>query len=1002
MSQDSGRDYDTQSLTASVTDYPMENGRRYHKYHEGSYIYPNDEQELDRLDMQHHMLKLVNDGRLFFAPLQSPRRILDIGTGSGIWPIEMASVFPQSEIIGTDLSPVQPTEVPENVHFLVDDAIDDDWLWDADHFDMIHTAHLSGGFPSFKDLLRKIFKHLKPGGYAECHEFDTKPKCDDGTMPPDDPETFSTYPLQDWCELNTRSGQTADPPRQFRIAHRMARWMREVGFVDVQERVTKVPTNTWPSDPHQRNIGSWNETNWLEALSGWSYKSFTALGWSKPEIEVFLVDVRKAIQNHGQRRYESRVPGPLEARRRLARRRNTALAGIVGSGPLDGIECLFGRNGREHMKWSDSQSRKAPFDVRAAIATQAPFLDETDPPSEHDGPGSWSVVQEMTSKPSHDQTFDDLLGKCRTIDDARDLVRQLRIDIQRQPIYSRRIFCQLLSLAALGRSAIDEAAIFLEDPYLNTQGADNYLCAVQHIAAHQAVLGVPRTLLSTIDRALELGQISPPELHEIIKTLPEVFTTGSGEVESREPSLVDLYGQFWGAIGRCDVYGYADLSEEILDAWLETLLTDRSHKALLMAKDILLTTTAADVASPWVPLFITQWLKSSDGSRFRPKGDYANAILNKFTPETISTHIISITESLMTGERRDLLERWQHCLQRLRDIDTVVATTVWTNIKSSDGEPLRDSTEMPHRHQIIARVWALRTLSQNLPQRALWMQDPRATDKPISNLLHQYENILEKKLETGFLADFMESIQDLGIPYNGLLMLAVDLKTGKTLTSTTRQLLGELESSKVSFADTFTDLRAYNSMSSHFFSSYEKMAQNIDVTCPSFVQQAIHLARTGDAPSVWTLIRLLRCHTPLKIALAKSWQPIPDPSAKALVRYYPEARTAGCPDPHLTLEMIHVLAVSFSCSEKLTPRRSYELVRWLYAFLMKHNAPVKPAVVRALYHAGVVRFRRSGRRVARKRYDFIMQLVEEVEGPEVAETLKAPHQLGQFLPEKSF
>jgi hypothetical protein len=53
------------------------------------YPYPNDEQELDRLDMQHHMFKLINNGRLFLAPLKGPKRILDIGTGTGIWPIEM-------------------------------------------------------------------------------------------------------------------------------------------------------------------------------------------------------------------------------------------------------------------------------------------------------------------------------------------------------------------------------------------------------------------------------------------------------------------------------------------------------------------------------------------------------------------------------------------------------------------------------------------------------------------------------------------------------------------------------------------------------------------------------------------------------------------------------------------------------------------------------------------------------------------------------------------------
>jgi ubiquinone/menaquinone biosynthesis C-methylase UbiE len=56
-----------------------------------AYIYPNDEQELDRLDMQHHMYKMVLDNKLFHVPLKDPKRILDIGTGSGIWPIEMGT-----------------------------------------------------------------------------------------------------------------------------------------------------------------------------------------------------------------------------------------------------------------------------------------------------------------------------------------------------------------------------------------------------------------------------------------------------------------------------------------------------------------------------------------------------------------------------------------------------------------------------------------------------------------------------------------------------------------------------------------------------------------------------------------------------------------------------------------------------------------------------------------------------------------------------------------------
>ncbi|KAJ5959598.1 uncharacterized protein N7479_006748 [Penicillium vulpinum] len=292
------------SLTNSVTDYPVEHGRTYHRYHEGAYVYPNDEQELERLDMQHHMIKMTMDGKLFQAPLQDPKNILDIGTGSGIWPIEMSALFPNAQITGTDLSPVQPTEVPPNVHFLIDDATEEEWLWSNDYFDFIHTGHMTGSVPSFKRILRQSFKHLKPGAYMECHEPDPKPKCDDGTMPPENTDGgYSAYALHDWVDLSVRSGRQSDPPRQFRIAHRIAQWMKEVGFVDVEERLYKIPTNTWPQDERLRTIGDWNESNWLQALSGWSYKPFLALGWSQAEIEVFLVDVRRSIQDRSVHAY---------------------------------------------------------------------------------------------------------------------------------------------------------------------------------------------------------------------------------------------------------------------------------------------------------------------------------------------------------------------------------------------------------------------------------------------------------------------------------------------------------------------------------------------------------------------------------------------------------------------------------------------------------------------------------------------------------------------------
>jgi hypothetical protein len=48
------------------------------------YAFPNDERELERLDMQHAMHTLLLDNKLFWAPIgPSPQTVLDLGTGTG-------------------------------------------------------------------------------------------------------------------------------------------------------------------------------------------------------------------------------------------------------------------------------------------------------------------------------------------------------------------------------------------------------------------------------------------------------------------------------------------------------------------------------------------------------------------------------------------------------------------------------------------------------------------------------------------------------------------------------------------------------------------------------------------------------------------------------------------------------------------------------------------------------------------------------------------------------
>jgi hypothetical protein len=75
------------SVYSSLLEHTFENGRRYHKYREGRYAFPNDEAELDREDVKHSMMLQLCQ-KLHYAPLDNPQQILDIGTGTGIWAVD--------------------------------------------------------------------------------------------------------------------------------------------------------------------------------------------------------------------------------------------------------------------------------------------------------------------------------------------------------------------------------------------------------------------------------------------------------------------------------------------------------------------------------------------------------------------------------------------------------------------------------------------------------------------------------------------------------------------------------------------------------------------------------------------------------------------------------------------------------------------------------------------------------------------------------------------------
>ncbi|KAF4456156.1 hypothetical protein F53441_1640 [Fusarium austroafricanum] len=281
----------TASISSSILRYREINGRRYHSEQgDANYWVSNDDQSNEALDINHHVLTMMYDEKLYKAPLKKDiQTAVDIGTGTGIWAMDFADEFPSAKVVGTDISPIQPSWLPPNLEFQIDDCTQE-WTFKENSIDYIHMRFLVGSIVDWPALFKQAYRCLKPGGYIESHEGSPSIGSDDNSVAEDSA-------MGQWGKLFMEGGRKLQRPFSVIEDDIQAKGMKEAGFTNIEEDNIKVPIGGWPADPKLKEAGQYFQAAILQDVEGTLMFIANLLGWTKDEIHVFAAQYRREIRS---------------------------------------------------------------------------------------------------------------------------------------------------------------------------------------------------------------------------------------------------------------------------------------------------------------------------------------------------------------------------------------------------------------------------------------------------------------------------------------------------------------------------------------------------------------------------------------------------------------------------------------------------------------------------------------------------------------------------------
>ncbi|CAO3648251.1 unnamed protein product [Mucor hiemalis] len=194
----------------------------------------DDFREYDRLQRQHYLLKSARKSNNW-GNIESDMTIVDVGTGNGIWALEIASEQLDCKVIGLDIRP--PSEgqgKPKNLRYHEAD-ITEVWPLESESVDYIFQRSM--GQTIQKDqwghVLSEMLRVLKPGGTIELVEADLW--------------HHNPGPVQRAFD-EFYQNQCTEMGLDFAFTEIIEKVLDTTGFTELDHRTLDIPIGEWPQD----------------------------------------------------------------------------------------------------------------------------------------------------------------------------------------------------------------------------------------------------------------------------------------------------------------------------------------------------------------------------------------------------------------------------------------------------------------------------------------------------------------------------------------------------------------------------------------------------------------------------------------------------------------------------------------------------------------------------------------------------------------------------------